>query len=479
MLARPLPRGPAASARLLVIVMIAVVVSFVLASAISQYRQAAIDAQVGDIVGNAMPSVQYLSQARTDLRRIDEAIIQTLLARGDASPEALERVHELRRMMTSRLQSYLAMPFFPSEHALYDDIVGKSLVALDDALGRSDERSTAGDRAGVLEAMGRAHLAAVTLDEGIQRMVDYDAAQGQRLGLSIARIRQQSVSLLVLLEALTIGLAAIATVIAFRNLRRTVSLVEESRRIAEQRASTSEERATELEMFAGRVAHDLRSPLTAIAMRLSMAERQAGVDPRSALVSQLQQYVTRMNSMIEGLLAFARSGARPRPGEEANLVSVLKDAVTGLAVEAEAVGARIALEPHGPVSVACDAGMVTSVVMNLTRNAVKYIQTEPRKERRIDVRVIDGDGTVRVEVEDTGPGIPPDALGRIFDPFVRLSTEQPGIGLGLATVKRIIEAHRGRVGVESTEGVGSCFWFELPRVEAPGAQRQGLSPLMA
>jgi signal transduction histidine kinase len=70
---------------------------------------------------------------------------------------------------------------------------------------------------------------------------------------------------------------------------------------------------------------------------------------------------------------------------------------------------------------------------------------------------------VRIEIEDNGPGIPPEAERRIFEPFQRLAgTRQPGFGLGLATVKKIVEAYHGCLGVRSCPGKGSIFWFELP-----------------
>lgn len=118
-----------------------------------------------------------------------------------------------------------------------------------------------------------------------------------------------------------------------------------------------------------------------------------------------------------------------------------------------------------------------SVISNMLRNAVKYIVEGEQPVRRISVRVKTRDDTVRVEMEDTGPGMPPGTERLVFEPFQRLpGTRQPGTGLGLATVKKIIEAYKGGVGVRSTLGQGSLFWFELPK--AP-MEEPALSPLPA
>jgi signal transduction histidine kinase len=85
-------------------------------------------------------------------------------------------------------------------------------------------------------------------------------------------------------------------------------------------------------------------------------------------------------------------------------------------------------------------------------------------------------GVIRFEVEDTGPGLPPAFLPRAFDPYVRgAGTAEPGLGLGLATVRRLVEGHRGRYGVQSRLGTGALFWFELPAAELP-AEPSGPEP---
>jgi len=83
--------------------------------------------------------------------------------------------------------------------------------------------------------------------------------------------------------------------------------------------------------------------------------------------------------------------------------------------------------------------------------------------RQVQVRIMTRYDRIRFEVEDTGPGLPPELLAQAFDPYVRgARTAEPGLGLGLATVRRLVDGHDGRYGVSSRVGEGALFWFELP-----------------
>jgi len=130
--------------------------------------------------------------------------------------------------------------------------------------------------------------------------------------------------------------------------------------------------------------------------------------------------------------------------------------------------------------VRCTPGVLASILSNLLGNAAKYIVDGAAAERLIRLRVACDKERVRFEVSDNGPGIPLEAQPRIFDPFVRVGTSrQPGTGLGLATVKKLVTASGGQIGVRSTIGVGTCFWFDLLRSlpsTTPEYDASGLRP---
>jgi len=178
--------------------------------------------------------------------------------------------------------------------------------------------------------------------------------------------------------------------------------------------------------------------------------------------------------MVDGLLEFARSGARPPALVETDVRTVLDDVAEGVRDDAEQRNIELRIEPFPPCSVKCSQGVLTSLVSNLVRNAIKYMGSA--EVRRIAVRVEDAGESWRVSVEDTGPGIPQDKRSTLFEPYVRVDSNQPGIGLGLATVKRLAEAHGGRVGVDPSPKTGCTFWFELPK--AAGGLAQSRAPAL-
>ena len=164
------------------------------------------------------------------------------------------------------------------------------------------------------------------------------------------------------------------------------------------------------------------------------------------------------------------------PGEPVDLVALIGEAVKASSAASEAKGVAVAVATPPVALVTGVRARLGQVLTNLIGNAVKYTrdggQVRVVVERAASTGSTDG-GPVRVRVTDNGIGIPARDLPHVFDKFYRVRNESTagiaGTGLGLAITRSIVEAHHGRIGVESTEGSGSTFWVELPAA-APAAE---------
>ena len=229
-----------------------------------------------------------------------------------------------------------------------------------------------------------------------------------------------------------------------------------SRRLAEAngRLSTSNER---LAHFAGQVSHDLKNPLTSVSLSLESLEMEISEDFQADTVARARRGVERMAGLINNLLEFASQGAAP--GDEVvELDRELAAALDDLAgrVTRDSVTHDALPRARG------DAVQLRSVLMNLIDNAAKFTVEGDQPQIEVAARRIDGHH--RIEVRDRGRGIPDDMRERVFAPLARLDKTVDGTGIGLATCRRIVEAHGGSMGVDERPGGGSVFWFDLPLV---------------
>ena len=294
-----------------------------------------------------------------------------------------------------------------------------------------------------------------------QEIVDRDdTGRTVESAQEIARIHDESRELAMLLGAIGVAAAVGAGAVALSVIRKR------SRLIAEHEALL-DARATELEAFAGRVAHDLRNPLGAISLRIQALRMDGEADPE--VLERLAENTARMDLLIEDLLKFACSGASPDPKARAPLRDVVDQVAADARLHAERAGAVLLIEDIPDVQVRCARGALASILGNLLENAAKYIG-DASGPRRICVRACERVDRIRIEVADTGPGLPPGTESAVFEPFRRVGNLRPsGLGLGLATVKRFAEAYGGRVGVHNTSGRGALFWVELPTSSQPVA----------
>jgi PAS domain S-box-containing protein len=234
------------------------------------------------------------------------------------------------------------------------------------------------------------------------------------------------------------------------------------------------------EEYVGLVSHDLRNPLSNIALRVQLLERalrSKGLTRELAIAEALQQSARRMNGMIEELLESTRleSGRVELHREPMDLAHFLEGVLERDVPPDERE--RFTLEVSGPVPpVSVDAARLERVVVNLLGNALKY--TPPRTP--VTVRLASEGGRAVVSVKDAGPGLRPEEQAQLFEKYYRTRSgrKAEGTGLGLYISRLIIGAHGGRIWVESTPGGGSTFSFTLPleAAGAPEAARLGPQP---
>jgi signal transduction histidine kinase len=444
------------SAGWLVLTFVAVGMAFLAATIFAEYRSAAIDHMALEIADNAAPSIKLLAAARTDLRHLQllaEDYVNGATRGVEPDPQDLEAA---RAQLETDLQRYLERPLFAGEKELWRE-VGRKVPRVHATLDRVLEQVKGSDPRKAREVLrGNFRQAVDEASSAILTSLDFDAAQSQELARRIEQTRSHTTSIAFLLDSLCIALSIAAAFMVNRAVRSYTGLLESHGRLLERRAE-------ELEWFAARVAHDILSPLGTVGLALdgalmTMGEEAAVRDFLTRGKSSLAQ----IRQLVDGLLKFARSGAQPERGARAGVRPVVEACIAELEPFAAEAGAHLSVPPFPDCEVAASPGVLASLLLNLIRNAIKYIGDGPT--RAVTVRVAPGRDRARFEVEDTGPGIPPELGDRIFEPHVRgHGLKQPGIGLGLATVKRLAEAHGGSVGFTSRLGQGSLFWFELSR----------------
>jgi PAS domain S-box-containing protein len=221
----------------------------------------------------------------------------------------------------------------------------------------------------------------------------------------------------------------------------------------------------------GIVAHDLRNPLSVARMQLDRL-RLEHPELSSKAIAAIERSTVRMTRLIEDLVDVTRLEAGELGISRARVVTrqLLADTMEAQQVLAARAGVELRLAPTGDLpEVWGDAQRLTQVLENLIGNAIKFTPTGGA----ITVGAVPRGDDVLLWVTDTGPGIAPEALPHIFERFWQVSkTTRTGAGLGLPIVRGIVEAHGGRIWVESEAGRGATFYFVIPTV--PDAERTPL-----
>jgi signal transduction histidine kinase len=258
------------------------------------------------------------------------------------------------------------------------------------------------------------------------------------------------------------GLGLGAAVLAVGVVGLALIFWAQQRHLRERRALEAEvarrDRLAALGDVAAAFAHEVRNPLNAVSMGLQRLRAEfapAPLDEYTTFVDLMQGEVTRLNGTVEEFLSLARPlPLAPAPLALDGLLGELA-ALMARQAEAASIAVRVSVPRPAPVALA-DRDHLKQVLLNLVLNAVQAMG--PGGVVTIEAQAVRD--RVAIVVADTGPGIPPERLARIFDPY--FTTKGDGLGLGLTIARRIVVAHGGSIEVDSEPGRGTRFRVWLP-----------------
>lgn len=296
------------------------------------------------------------------------------------------------------------------------------------------------------------------LDEVGNALAKKNAEETQALLRQLERLRLRTT---MVGSAVVVLAVLLSLVVAFQVSR----LLEQKERVIQAQLSELDRRNQELDGFAARVAHDLVAPLSPLKGYLTLARRGAGDPMVKELLGQAEASTSRMTELVEALLRFCRAGT-PSEKSDGELDVAVATVLLEASQAAQAAGVPLDRELAEHVRATCPASLLQSIARNLVSNAVKYSALKPGA--RVSVRVSKSQGKAVLEVRDSGPGISTEARPQLFTPFFRAAeTRQvPGHGLGLATTKRLVDAHGGTLELASLPGLGTTVTVSLPLVES-------------
>jgi signal transduction histidine kinase len=247
------------------------------------------------------------------------------------------------------------------------------------------------------------------------------------------------------------GLILLAGALFFRGLFQLQSgYVAKTREAETERLE--KERFREISAFTSGVAHEIKNPLNSLSLlfelllNITPPEAKSGLELGKAQVQTIARIVDRFSSVVRPV----------RPVSSILFLDdVLRRAAGSLVAEDPEISARLRIDTESGVRLTGDGELLSIALLNLLKNAVEASSSTPirmegrRNKKRVEIRV-----------RDEGPGIPPEAIARIFEPFY--TTKEKGTGIGLFMAKKIVEAHGGTIEARSREGEGSEFRIELP-----------------
>ncbi len=227
------------------------------------------------------------------------------------------------------------------------------------------------------------------------------------------------------------------------------------------RRRAEEEKLAAIGTATARILHQIKNPLQTIVLHADLLQNERMVadaaqrrEVADAIVGESQRLV----AMLEELSVYASGAQRALSRQPLSLDALVTHVAACEAREADGIRLRVAAGPVERAAVLGDAYYLRQALDNLVRNAREAMDAQD--DGRLSITLAREGGEAVVRIADNGPGIPPDRVERVFEPFV--STKGKGMGLGLSICREIVEAHAGRLEVETAVGAGTTFTLRLP-----------------
>lgn len=234
---------------------------------------------------------------------------------------------------------------------------------------------------------------------------------------------------------------------------------------AREQLARSEQLASVGRLSAG-LAHEIGNPLAAVLAMLSLvADKDMPEDERQDFIARMQKETERIHGILRDLLDFARPEASvPSEGTSSCIVSDVLADVSSLALPQKAFrDTKLTVRTEDGTPLAAIAGpRLLQVVLNLVMNAGQALESKTEEPREVRVVARPEGGGVRIDVEDTGPGVPVELRAKVFEPFVTTKDVGEGTGLGLAVCRGLVESARGTIAIDESYVQGARFTITLP-----------------
>jgi signal transduction histidine kinase len=422
------------------------------------------------IATDSMPGLSYTTQIELLTYRKSILVERHIVTNDPAEKRRLEsEIQAITEEASKLLEGYRNTPFGDIERPLFNRVVATRppyLAAVDKVLQLSRETTTAAAQVElqrVFEPETRVYLAALHTSTKHNLGEANDAARDIQISVVNAKrstmVEALSSLLIALISAFLLARVVAETETAGRKIQGL-------NRELEDRVGELTELTRELEAFTYSVSHDLRAPLRHIdGFSKILLDQSADVlnEAGQRALDRIRYGAQQMGRMIDDLLEFSRLGRRDVARRPTNLRFLVDETLEVLkpAMEDRDIDIRIGDLPM----LDCDPSLIKHVIVNLLSNAIKF--TRDNKPAIIEVGQIAGQGTPVIYVRDNGVGFDMRYVDKLFGIFQRLHRREDfeGIGVGLATVQRVVHKHGGRVWAESEIGKGATFYFALRRIE--------------